>query len=80
MREQPWEKHIPKMECGPDQKVGGPKIWGGEFLWDGKFHRLMSGRIIPNISGKKWEFPGSGPLPPFMWSTSEPSLHLWAFS
>ena len=38
---------------------------GWLVLWAGKFHRLMSGRIVPTSLEKEWRFPGIGPRPTF---------------
>ena len=49
----------------PSQKSRGPEAQGGEYLWTGKLHRLMSGRIIPTILGKGRGFSAIGPQPTF---------------
>ena len=33
--EWPWEKQTLQTECGPSQKVRGPEMWPGQFLWAG---------------------------------------------
>ena len=55
-------------ECGPLHRVSVALKCGVVSFYDlGNSYKLMSGRIIPTIFGKKWRFPGIAPLPPF-WS------------
>ena len=54
-QEWPWEKHT-LQRVGLLRKPRGLKIWGGQFLWVGQLHRLMTGRIIPTILEKGQRF------------------------
>ena len=59
------EKHTPQTEYGPSQKVRKAPGYGDvSFYRSGLFHRLMSGRSIPAISGRGGDFQelGHGPL------------------
>ena len=62
-----WEIHIPPREKHiPSQEARGPKTGGGESLWAGPFHRLMSGSIIPALlfqeRGRDFQELGHHPL------------------
>ena len=46
-----WGKHTPQTECGPSQKVRGPEMWLGQFLWAGSVFKRWEDN--PNYVGEE---------------------------